>query len=172
MEPDKALLANPLVWFFVGFAAAALVVYRNWERVKEVLQSIGSALSDFFSQISFLRPVVDGIKKAFTAMNGEGKLLTDIILGIVAVVGITVGVFLAWGKAMAVVKAVQAALSISTIKDTGTRIANTIATTANTVARVGVYCGHVGTDCGTVAIQHIQYSIYCNNDCQHCRYRR
>lgn len=58
---NMAFLTSPVVWIALGIAAAAFLIYKNWEPIKAFFSGLFDGIAGFFSGF------MDGITSAFSA---------------------------------------------------------------------------------------------------------
>lgn len=80
------LLSGPIGLVVAGLTAIGVVIYKNWEPIKEVLIEIANYFIDLYNESTVFRVAVEGVKTTFQNLYQVGKFVFDALGTVISTV--------------------------------------------------------------------------------------
>lgn len=82
-----ALLTGPIGLIAAGLTAIGVIIYKNWEPIKETLRDLGNYFIDLYNESTVFRVAVEAITTSFKNVYATGKFLFSALADIISAVG-------------------------------------------------------------------------------------
>lgn len=82
-----ALLTGPIGLIAAGLTAIGVIIYKNWEPIKDTLRDLANYFIDLYNESFIFRTAVEGIVTSFKNVYATGKFLFSALGDIISAVG-------------------------------------------------------------------------------------